>query len=242
VIAFVDADCLVPADYLSRAWQVLQKTGASATGSTATPPIPPNPIEDVWFRLHDQDKDGPVRHLGAANFVIRRTVFEAMGGFDRTLRTGEDFELAMRLRAAGHTIHRAREVSASHLGNPRTLRDFCRREWWHGLGTVRPVSTLDRPFLMSMIHLVFSVAGIVWLLSAPGISSLALALAAQVTVPALTVAMRIRQAGQLVPLARALGLYWLYYACRLAAYSTLLLGWPRAPRGWKSVTVMRVSG
>jgi glycosyltransferase involved in cell wall biosynthesis len=241
LISFIDADCLIPADYFNQAWRVLEQTGATATGSPAAPPNPPNPIEDIWFRLHDRDEDGPVRYLGAANLVLRRAAFEAVGGFDPTLRTGEDAELAMRLRAAGHTIHRARAVSASHLGNPRTLRDFCRRQWWHGLGTVRPIRSFDRPFLMSMVHLVLSLTGLAWFIRSPGILSFVFWIVGLLAVPALTVAARMRSARRSVPLARAVGLYWLYYGCRLAAFSTLLVGWPPAPRGWKAAIATRVT-
>jgi glycosyltransferase involved in cell wall biosynthesis len=240
ILAFLDADCLIADDYFFHAWAALEATGATATGSPARPPVPPHRIEDVWFRLHDRDQDGPVRYLGSGNLVLRRDAFEAAGGFDPSLRTGEDAELALRLRTRGNTLHRARKVAAYHLSNPRTLPDFCRRQWWHGLGVVRPFSTFDRPFFMSLTHLAVTVSSLVILLARPGLKTLGAALLAQALVPALTVAVRLRASRRSVPVLPAFGLYWLYYWCRLAALSTLTLRWPRPPRGWKPTAPSRV--
>ena len=234
LLMFLDGDCLVDPEHLERAWSVLERTGAAATGSPAAPPPDPHWSEDVWFRLHDLDQDGPVRYLGAANLMIRRQAFESVGGFDSTLATGEDAELALRLRQKGLVIHRAREVRAFHLGNPKTIPDFCRRQWWHGLGIVRPFEVLDRPLVMSLSHLILSMAGLVAVLRSPGPATGAFFLGATLIVPVITVVARLRRSRRLVPLAPAIALYWLYFACRLAALSTLLFGWPRLPRGWKT--------
>jgi mycofactocin system glycosyltransferase len=65
---------------------------------------------------------GPGRRLGfvpAAALVLRRTAFEAIGGFDVGLAVGEDVDLVWRLSAAGWTVRYEPSVVVEHPARGR---------------------------------------------------------------------------------------------------------------------------
>jgi hypothetical protein len=174
-----------------------------------------------------------VRWINGGNLVVQRIAFEAVGGFDESLETGEDVELCYRLVQAGYLLVHDRRISATHLGNPKTLRDFVRQQWWHGVGDPRGSRPITKPLIMSGTHLALTLGSVLFV--ALGSSSWWVALAAlaggQLVVPVITVAFRAVQTGKLRFALRSILLYHLYYWSRLAALSTAVLGVPKAPKG-----------
>lgn len=226
VLSFIDADCVIPPDYLSRVRDVLASTGAGATGAEVVPPASPSWVEDVWYRLHRRADDGEQEWIGSANLAVVRQAFDAVGGFDERLVTGEDTELCQRLRSRGYRIYESKRLSAVHLDNARTVRAFYRKEVWRGLGmfgTVRPGS-IDKPTVMTVVHLALCAAAIVALVFGPwawpGRAAAAGVLLA--IVPAVTLVYRARAGGSLSRPLHALLLYEMYYAARGAAMARLL--------------------
>jgi cellulose synthase/poly-beta-1,6-N-acetylglucosamine synthase-like glycosyltransferase len=235
VLAFIDSDCVIGAEYFVCAREALERRGVSATGSPYALPQQPRWIEATWSALHRRPGRGVTNYLNAGNFVVRRDVFTEIGGFNAQLVTGEDAELGQRLTAAGHLLFDEPAVEAVHLGNPVTLGGFCRQQWWHGLGmfgTARR-NLLDKPLVMTLVHLL-AVVGIPLWAGLAGASRVGIALAfftANLLAPATTVAFRIRQAGAAAPILQSLLLYALYYWCRAASLLTILTGFPRPSRG-----------
>jgi glycosyltransferase involved in cell wall biosynthesis len=224
-LSFIDADCLIPPDYFRHAVAAVEKSGAAATGSIYRLPEDPHWLERVWYGMHLTDRPLEMDYFYGGNFFVARAAFEAVGGFDEALVTGEDAELGMRLRAAGYRLFTCPDVSVVHLGNAKTLRHFFRQQVWHSLGMFGTVTarSLDRPTAMLAAHLLLSLAGIALLVSGtwPAPHALAAALTMQAVVPAATVLFRARQTGRIPPPAHALLLYWLYYWAR--AYGLLLI-------------------
>ena len=225
-IAFIDADCVIAPDYVESALEALAWTGAAATGCHVQIPAEPHWIEAAWHHTHFVGRDRFVHYLNSGNFFVTRSAFEAVGGFDEALPTGEDAELGQRMTDAGHRIYECRAVEAVHLGNPKSVRQYYRRSVWHALGMFGTVGWkhLDKPTAATFAHLAATLAG-VWLLATRAFpASLLPALALQLLVPAATVAFRAAQTRRLGHAAPTLALYWLYYWARIQALALIAAG------------------
>ncbi len=230
VLSFIDADCVVPPDYFARLAEVLAATGATATGAEVVPPPSPTWVEDVWYRLHQRPTDGEQEWIGSANLAVVRDAFEAVGGFDERLVTGEDTALCQRLRDRGYRIYESKRLTAVHLDNAKTVGDFYRKEMWRGLGmfgTVRR-GAIDKPTAMTAAHLGLCLTAILFLLAGPWSlpARLAGALVLLAAAPTATLAYRWRRGGSLGHPLQALLLYEVYYAARSAALARLLFRKP----------------
>jgi GT2 family glycosyltransferase len=134
VLVFLDADVrLTPAwqREIGRLLVELQSVPRLVTGSTVTIPANPTLIEQHWFLPATFQTR---QYVNSGHLIIGRSLFDELAGFDPQLRTGEDFDLCRRARAAGATVRDDRALEAIHLGFPKTLSAFARRELWHGQG------------------------------------------------------------------------------------------------------------
>ncbi|MGH9580545.1 MAG: glycosyltransferase [Terriglobales bacterium] len=226
-LSFIDSDCLVPLDYFHRAVGVFEKVEADAAGCEYSLPEFPVWMEETWHYLHWPAEDGYRPHrYSSGNFVIRRQVFDKIGGFDETLVTGEDAELGLRLTAAGCKVFRASDLIAYHMGNPKTIGGFFRKEIWHGLGMLGSLKTdlLDKPLIMTLSHLLLTVCAFAGLFLLPAtwpvrLGSLLLLTGA---VPFATVLYRCYQRGKLYRPMTSTLLYHLYYDARIYALFKIL--------------------
>lgn len=138
VVAFVDADCVVSPGWLRAAIPHLANKELGAVGSRYQHPENPHWIEKVWYsQVKDLNYFGPVRWLSGGNIVMSRSCFEKVGGFDEQLRTNEDIDLCDRIQRTGFEIFSDPEVKVTHLGNPKTLSGFFRRELWYSKDVFR---------------------------------------------------------------------------------------------------------
>ncbi|MFN8533370.1 MAG: glycosyltransferase [Dehalococcoidia bacterium] len=64
---------------------------------------------------------GPIAQFPAANFSVRRTIFEEVGPFDETLRIGEDTDWLMRARRAGVSLRFEPRAVVWHNTQRRTF-------------------------------------------------------------------------------------------------------------------------
>jgi glycosyltransferase involved in cell wall biosynthesis len=227
-LCFIDADCVIGQDYFERAASVLASLDAGAVGSMVDLPPRPQWIEKTWHMLHAPVKDGYVNYLNSGNFVVKRAVFERIGGFDETLITGEDAELGVRLGAAGFKIYESQEIKAIHLRNPKTLRQFVRRQVWHGLGMFgsAKIDWFDKPLLLTFAHLLLPAAGAINLfVSWTGLGWRVVAFAVSLALaPVAAVTYRSIQQGKLQRPLRSMLLYSLYLDSRIYALFLIACG------------------
>jgi cellulose synthase/poly-beta-1,6-N-acetylglucosamine synthase-like glycosyltransferase len=170
--------------------------------------------------------------MASANFIVRRDAFEAIGGFDESLTTGEDSEIGRKLNAAGHRIYEAREIRVAHHRNPKSIGAFFRQQLWHSRGMFGATrqSRWNKAVLMTVCHLAFLVVGMlaVFLLPASFGVRISALVAFWFAVPVLTVLYRFRQADRIHhPLANIL-LYFLYFLARGWMFLRLVLSGQRA--------------
>jgi len=155
IYAFIDSDCMVAPDWLNNGLRHLQNPGIGAAGCGYALNTPPCWIEKHWLYMHLT----PVSHvnfLPAGNMLIKKTTFWKIGGFNSQLETGEDSDLCSRLRRDGLQIVSDSGIKNIHLGNPKSLRHFLRKEIWYGKGLAACISARDwrdRTFLLTNLFL-----------------------------------------------------------------------------------------
>jgi len=227
-LSFIDGDCSIPERYFEIAVSVLRSTGAAATGCEIHVPEQPHWIESAWHDLHYVGRDRDVRYLNSGNFFVSRSAFERVGGFREDMWTGEDAEIGERLTTAGERIRACPDVKAIHLGNPKSISQFYRRNVWHGLGMFGTVSwnRVDKPTAMLGVHLIATIVGLAVLLTT-ALSPLwrvGIALGLQIVAPLVTVVYRGRRTGGWRSGVSGVFLYWLYYWARIQALALVAVG------------------
>lgn len=105
---------------------------------------------DLGDASGDVKRGGLLTYLPSTVLLLRRSAFDAVGGFDASLAIGEDVDLIWRLHGRGTARYDADEV-AQH--GPRTsLRASLRRRWDYGTSA----GPLDRRHPGALRHLVVS--------------------------------------------------------------------------------------
>jgi glycosyltransferase involved in cell wall biosynthesis len=132
LFAFLDADCLAPADWLLNASRILQDVHSGIVGAHYQIPNDSTWVGRIWSEDRSAEKIGAVSYVPAGDLLLRREVFAKIGGFEESIQTNEDLELCQRALAAGFTVKSFPELRVVHLGTPRTLLGFYRKQRWHG--------------------------------------------------------------------------------------------------------------
>jgi glycosyltransferase involved in cell wall biosynthesis len=132
ILVFLDADVVLTPSWMAHINQTLAQLEEDPfviTGSTCGIPEDASWLERSWFGPW---KTGRASHINSGHLIIARALFERLGGFDESLRTGEDYEFSMRAQQAGAKLSVVPELGVIHNGYPKTLGAFMRREVWHG--------------------------------------------------------------------------------------------------------------
>lgn len=74
--------------------------------------------------------------MPAAVLVVRADVFEELGGFDESMRTGEDVDFVWRIAESGRTCRYDPAIVAEHVPRP-TVRDLLRQRFSYGASAAR---------------------------------------------------------------------------------------------------------
>jgi glycosyltransferase involved in cell wall biosynthesis len=138
LLAFVDADHELGAEWLAAAAEIELEGDIGAIGARYSPPPAGSWVQRMYGAIrgrtvgrHDVD------WLGSGNLVVRREAFDDVQGFDTELETCEDVEFCNRLRAHGWRIVADDRMYSVHYGDPATLRQLFRSELWRGRDNLR---------------------------------------------------------------------------------------------------------
>jgi glycosyltransferase involved in cell wall biosynthesis len=113
LVAFTDDDCRPPPEWLERALAAARAhPGSVVQGTTGPDPLDEAEYGSPWVKM--QAIRPPTPYAEACNIVYPRELLERLGGFDETLYTGEDTDLAERARADGVHYVAAPEVLTYH--------------------------------------------------------------------------------------------------------------------------------
>ncbi|SFX26701.1 MULTISPECIES: glycosyltransferase [unclassified Pseudomonas] len=130
-LAFIDADIEMPADWLTLMLE-LEGQGDVLGLDLDTPRQAPW-FAEAWQRRSQRADSRPlhrVQWLPSANLLMRRSWFDRVGGFDETLRTGEDKDFSLRLRQAGARLLLVNDSLALHWGYEGSWREWMSKELW----------------------------------------------------------------------------------------------------------------
>jgi len=156
ILAFLDADCVPSQDWLKNACALLAKEDC-VTGCKVSLPVNATWIEKAWYPEGHEGRR-QVKYINSGNLLLRKETFFRIGGFDDSLIAGEDAEFCARAIKQVKVIENG-AIRAVHLGNPKKIYDFFRREIWHGLGAFGTFKQnwLDKPLLATIL---FTVSGL----------------------------------------------------------------------------------
>lgn len=141
ILAFIDDDCIAERSWLRSLDAALDRAGTSAVAGMVM-----NPAETWVGRYINRESvighvlaaDGSVAELITGNAGIWTNVFREVRGFDEAIRVagGEDTELSLRLRAAGHRIAWAPDARVFHESRVG-VAGYLRMIYRHGRGRHR---------------------------------------------------------------------------------------------------------
>lgn len=127
-IQFLDGDCIVAPGWLDAAEAALDAdAGCAIVFGHLKESNPKGSVYNQLCALEWRSPSGPVAnfgHLGGI-MMVRRAVFEPLGGFNPTVVAGEDSEFGVRVSLAGH--------GARKLDHPMALHDADMQrfaQWW----------------------------------------------------------------------------------------------------------------
>ena len=154
LLAFVDVDHEMARGWMRAAVGTLGDSTVGAVGAPYRSPEHPSWVQTMYDSMRSHPRASvETRWLGAGNLVIRRTLFEQVGGFDSTLEACEDVDLCRRVRGTGARLIANPAMVSVHKGDPRTLSALFFGELWRGRDNVRvslrpPVAWSDLPSLL----------------------------------------------------------------------------------------------
>ncbi|MHB2247348.1 glycosyltransferase [Pseudomonas fitomaticsae] len=132
-LAFIDADIEMPEDWLTQLFALEAEGQADVFGLDLHTPAAAPWYATAWQRRTLR----PTNHaahvvdwLPSANLLLRRRWFDKVGGFNETLRTGEDKEFTLRLSEQGARLLAVNESVALHWGYEMNWREWMGKEMW----------------------------------------------------------------------------------------------------------------
>ena len=137
ILAFLDADCLAPGDWLDRILELARANASGVLGAHYLLPENSSWVGRTWHRYQEAPKSGEVSHVPAGDLIVRREDFLRLGGFDETIQTNEDYELCERARKQGMPVQAFPQIGVVHLGTAQSLRVFFRKQAWHGTHVIK---------------------------------------------------------------------------------------------------------
>lgn len=153
LIAFIDADCVAPKNWLSIGAKLLLENENCAFSGRYIADGSSKWIEKLWLLGYRSKRFESTDFLGGCIFV-RRSDIQRIGGFNENITSGEDTKLAMDLRSVGgiNTII-DQSLNVIHLGNAKGAVDFIKRQVWHSENYIKNIklSIKDPTFILTLV-------------------------------------------------------------------------------------------
>lgn len=132
LLAFVDADCVVASDWLRNALEAIEREEADAVGSFHAIPNDAGWIGKIAELIQHKKVGAVINYIPSGNFIVNRSAFMSINGFNEQLETSEDVDICWRLKKNGFKIFLDPAIRSIHYGTPNTISEMFFRELWHG--------------------------------------------------------------------------------------------------------------
>ena len=149
IVVFIDADVRLTLGWrenIESALELISKSPLIIVGSPCYPPDDKSFLNKFWFY---PIATMPKKYIGTGHIIFSKNAFDKVGGFDATLASGEDCAFCAKAQAVGCSLKVIYALIVKHLDYPESLKDFVRREIWHGVGDFSSSSS----FLSSRVAL-----------------------------------------------------------------------------------------
>ena len=152
LLVFIDADILVTEIWMKKVIECATSLHSNDLFVTGYPYLPPDKaswLERHWFSAEQKN----LKYINSGNLITTKSLFDMIGGFDESLKTGEDYDFCFRARKQGAEIVPEKDYKVYHLGYPKTLFAFFKREMWHGVGDCQTLSKFlnSKPAIISLL-------------------------------------------------------------------------------------------
>ncbi len=213
LLAFIDSDCVLKNNWVVNADTFMSDDKIHASGSKYDIPKHAVWIEKVWF-FENRNGVYPVNYINSGNFIIKRWVYNKESGFNEALITGEDAEFFARLKKNGYSILSNERIGVIHLGNPKNLKNFVKKQYWHSLGMFGSyrVDRFDKPLIATFIFILLHFVALLMALKGYQIAALIV-----FTIPVLASFYRCIQHANFIYFFHFIILFYFYFAARSLA-------------------------
>ena len=162
VLAFIDADCLAGREWIASAVSSLNNPKVGAVGGFCKLPSQPVWVERAWV-LGERKGDSKTKALAGGSFIVRRDIFEVLKGFDENINAGEDSLLSSQICGMGYDLLFLESCSVIHLGYPKRLFDFAKRQFWHSSSYSRSnLGLKDKTFVAVLMFSILCVMAFIF--------------------------------------------------------------------------------
>jgi len=136
ILAFLDADCMAGEKWLRETVPFFKASEVGAVGGRVEGYYKKRFLDryeaafsslNMGNRLILEGRSGSTFYIPTANLLVRRDVFQSLGGFREEMRTGEDVDFCWRLRDSGRSLLYAPFGAVAHKHRNRLDRMLPRR-------------------------------------------------------------------------------------------------------------------
>lgn len=137
ILSFVDGDCLITKNWISRLINHYKAHHNGAYGGPVLSPADGNWIERSWAPTVVQSYTLKNVSLAGGNFSICRSLFFELNGFDESLITAEDDDLSKKVISKNYLVTNDSNHPVIHLGYPKTFLEIYKKQIWHGTSQLK---------------------------------------------------------------------------------------------------------
>ncbi len=133
-VQFLDGDCTVDPEWPDAAISALRSDPKVAVVSGRR--MEQHPDSSVFNTLMDIEWNTPVGETKAVlgDMCVRTDVFRQVEGFQENIISSEDFDICLRIRRAGYSIHRIGHKMSDHDANITKISQWYKRSMRAGYG------------------------------------------------------------------------------------------------------------